>query len=136
MLAPALTEAERYLPTIIAKAPVAFFALDSKGTFTLSEGRALEKLGARPGEFVGQSAFDRYRKYPHVLDEIRRALSGEEFSTVSELADRGLTFENHWAPVRDEDGRLIGTTGVSIDISDRRNDEKARREAETLYLSL
>ncbi|MBO0912707.1 MAG: PAS domain-containing protein, partial [Acidobacteria bacterium] len=32
--------------------------------------------------------------------------------------------------------RLIGTTGVSIDISDRRNDEKARREAETLYLSL
>jgi len=52
-----LSETEQRLRTIVTKAPVVFFALDAEGKFTLSEGRALQKLGLLPGQVVGQSVF-------------------------------------------------------------------------------
>jgi PAS domain S-box-containing protein len=128
--------AEQRLRTIVSKAPVIFFALDAIGTFTVSEGRALEKLGLRPGQVVGQSVFHLYDKYPAIMQQVQRALSGEEFSSISELPDLGVCFETHWAPVRERDGTPAGTIGVAVDISDRARDEKARSEAETLYRSL
>jgi PAS domain-containing protein len=63
-LALAETEAERHLRTVIAKAPVVFFALDASGIFTLSEGRSLQKLGLQPGQVIGQSVFHLYANYP------------------------------------------------------------------------
>ncbi|MCU1272063.1 MAG: hypothetical protein JWN74_3357 [Acidobacteriaceae bacterium] len=134
--APALTEAERHLRTIVAKAPVVFFALDEEGRFTLSEGRALQKLGLLPGQVVGQSVFHLYSNYPNLIRDVRRALAGEEFSCLTELADVGLCFETHWAPIRTKDGKPAGTIGVAVDISERSKDERARDQAETLYQSL
>jgi PAS domain S-box-containing protein len=121
---------------VAAKAPVIFFALDATGIFTVSEGRALEKFGLTPGQVVGQSIFHLYDKYPKVMEQVRRALAGEEFSSISELADVGLCFETHWAPIRGKNGRATGTIGVAVDISERSKNEKARHEAETLYRSL
>jgi PAS domain S-box-containing protein len=135
-LAPALTEAERRLHTIVTKAPVIFFALDAEGVFTLSEGRALQKLGLQPGQVLGQSVFQLYRDQPAILEHVKRALSGEEFSDLDELPELGLSFETHWAPIYGTDGKLAGTIGVAVDISDRAKNEKARYEAETLYRSL
>ncbi len=134
--APALSEAEKRLRTIVTKAPVVFFALDANGTFTLSEGRALQKLGLQPGRVVGQSVFQIYGAYPEIIQHVRRALSGEEFSAVDGLPELGLCFEVHWAPIRAEDGSLAGTIGVAVDISERKRNERARHEAETLYRSL
>ncbi len=134
--APALSEAEKRLRTIVIKAPVVFFALDANGIFTLSEGRALQKLGLQPGQVVGQSVFHLYGSYSEIIQHVRRALSGEEFSAVDELPELGLCFEIHWAPIRAEDGSLAGTIGVAVDISERKRNERARREAETLYRSL
>src|SRR5205823_8200240 len=88
--APALSEAEKRLRTIVTKAPVVFFALDANGIFTLSEGRALQKLGLQPGQVVGQSVFQLYSDHPALLNHVRRALSGEEFSDRDELPARGL----------------------------------------------
>jgi two-component system cell cycle sensor histidine kinase/response regulator CckA len=135
-LAPALTEAERRLHTIVTKAPVIFFALDAEGVFTLSEGRALQKLGLQPGQVLRQSIFQLYRDQPAILEHVKRALSGEEFSDLDELPELGLSFETHWAPIYGTDGKLAGTIGVAVDISDRAKNEKARYEAETLYRSL
>jgi len=134
--APALSEAEKRLRTIVIKAPVVFFALDANGIFTLSEGRALQKLGLQPGQVVGQSVFQLYGSYSEMIQHVRRALSGEEFSAVDELPELGLCFEVHWAPIRAEDGSLAGTIGVAVDISERKRNERARHEAETLYRSL
>lgn len=120
----------------MSKAPLIFFALDATGIFTVSEGRALEKFGLRPGEVVGQSVFHLYDKYPEVMKQVRRALSGEEFFCITELPDRGLCFETHWAPIRGRNGRPAGTIGVAVDISERARNERARHEAETLYRSL
>jgi two-component system, cell cycle sensor histidine kinase and response regulator CckA len=134
--APILTDAEQRLRAVVTKAPVVFFALDANGIFTLSEGRALEKLGLKPGERVGQSVFQVYRHNPRILEDVRRALSGEEFSCIEDLPEAGLCFETYWAPVRAADGTPAGTIGVAVDISDRNRNEHAREEAETLYRSL
>lgn len=134
--APALSEAEQRLRTIISKAPVILFAADRDGIVTLCEGKALEKLGKVPGQSVGQSLFEMYRNYPALIASIRRALSGEEFFSVEELAELGLCFETHWAPLRSEDGKLSGTIAVAVDVSERSRNERAREEAETLYRSL
>ncbi len=134
--APTLTEAEQRLRAVVAKAPVVFFALDSNGVFTLSEGRALEKLGLQPGQAVGKSIFQLYRQYPKILESVRRALAGEEFSSASTLPDVDLSFETHWAPIRSAEGKLAGTIGIAVDVSERMRNERARQEAETLYRSL
>lgn len=135
-LAPALTEAEQRLRTIVTTAPVVLFALDKNGVFTLSEGKALHKLGLRPAEVIGRSVFEMYVKYPEIIESARRALRGEEFSVSAELSDLGLCFETHWAPIYDCNGALAGTTGVAVDVSERSRDERARKQAEALYRSL
>jgi PAS domain S-box-containing protein len=131
-----LTEAEHRLRTVVTKAPVVFFALDGAGIFTLSEGRALEKLGLEPGQVVGQSVFQLYHQNPKILEHVRRALSGEEFSCTDELPELDLVFEVHWAPICSAEGKLAGTIGIAVDISDRMRNERGREEAETLCRSL
>ena len=134
--APILSDAEEHLRRIVAKAPVVFFAIDDEGRFTLSEGRALEKFGLRGGQNVGKSIFHLYSKYPGVIRDAQRALAGEEFSSFTELPDIGLSFETHWSPIRNSDGRSSGAIGVAVDVSERSTNERARNEAETLYRSL
>ena len=131
-----MTEAEQHLRWVVAKAPIVFFALDSEGRFTLSEGRSLQKLGLLSGQVVGQSIFHLYSNYPNLIQDVRRALAGEEFSCFTELADAGLFFETHWAPLRGRNGALAGTIGIAVDISERSRTEQARDEAEKLYQSL
>ena len=120
----------------MATAPVVLFALDAEGRFTLSEGRALQKLGLQPGQVIGQSIFHLYSNYPLIIRDAHRALAGEEFSCFAELADVGLSFETHWSPICGKDGRPAGAIGVAVDISERSTNERARNEAETLYQSL
>ena len=131
-----MAEAEQRLRTVITKAPVVFFAIDATGVFTLSEGRALGKLGLEPGQVVGRSIFEVYADAPRILDDARRALRGEEFSVLSELRELGLYFETFWAPIRDCEGELAGAIGVAVDITERTRNESARKDAETLYRSL
>jgi PAS domain S-box-containing protein len=135
-LAPVLTEAEQRLRTIITTAPIVLFALDQNGIFTLSEGRALKKLGLQPGEAIGRSVFEMYADHPEILASARRALKGEEFSMMAELPELRLCFETHWAPIRDVDGAPAGTIGVAMDVSERKRNEQAREQAEVLYRSL
>jgi two-component system, cell cycle sensor histidine kinase and response regulator CckA len=135
-LAPVLTEAEQRLRTVITTAPIILFALDKNAIFTLSEGRALQKLGLQPGEAIGRSVFEMYAGHPEILSSARRALLGEEFSMVAELPELHLSFETHWAPIHDVNGEIAGTIGVATDISDRKRNEQAREQAEVLYRSL
>lgn len=131
-----LTEAEQRLRTIVAKAPVVFFALDMNGVFTLSEGSALQKLGLQQGEAVGRSVFEMYSDHPRILENVRRALHGEEFLSVDELPALRLTFETHWGPLRNAESELTGTIGVAVDVSERNRNASEREQAQVLYRSL
>ena len=117
------------LRTVVAGAPVVMFALDREGLFTLSEGRALEKLGLRPGQMVGASALDAYRDVPGFEHAFRRALAGEQTVLASHVGS--IEFEAVYAPSLDAGGRIDGLIGVAFDVSERKRAEHALRESET-----
>ena len=57
-----LKESEEKFRTVITNSHAVSFILDENGVFILSEGKGLELLGLKPGQVVGQSAFDVYKR--------------------------------------------------------------------------
>jgi len=127
----ALRTAEEYLRTVAANAPVVLAAVDTDGVFTLSEGAGLAKMGLRPGEVVGKSVYELFGDLSGVADSIRRCLAGEEFSAEVRMGD-DLVFDNHYVPLRDAAGNVVGAIGVSVDITERRRAEQALLQAQKL----
>ena len=121
-----LRESEERLRTVVTSAPVILFAIDRNGVFTLSEGQGLEAMGLDPGQVVGQSAFQKYSDVPQIVEDLRRALAGERFTSIVDVA--GLTFESHYSPVRDGSGEVVGLIGVSTDITERKQAEQTMRD--------
>ena len=123
-----LRRSKEHLRTVISNAPIVLFALDAKGTFTLCEGRGLEAMGLKPGEAVGKSAFDVYRHAPQARMNVRRALSGEAFTSTAEMD--GLWFETYFSPVFKGYDEVAGVIGVGINVTDRRKAEDALHRSE------
>ncbi len=130
----ALRESRIRLRTVVSNAPIVLFALDANGVFTLSEGKALELIGYKPGEAVGQSVFDIYKDVPKVRDDCRRALRGEVFTTILELPD--AAFETRYTPLRNAAGEVNGCIGVATDITSRLRAERELRASEEKFRML
>ncbi len=118
---------------VVAGLPVAVFAVDGNGVFTLSEGKGLEALGLKPEKVVGRSIFEVYRDAPHVVENVRLAMSGRAFAAVVEVA--GRTFETQYSLLR-EDGKFAGVLGVATDVTERKKAEDKLRQAEARYRTL
>jgi PAS domain-containing protein len=103
------------LAQVIDTAPFILWQIDRDGTFVLSEGGGLAKLGLAPGQVVGMSAFAVYQGDPSVVESLRRGLAGEEGLSKSQAGD--LHFANHARPLRDRDGEVVGLMGVPITCS-------------------
>jgi PAS domain S-box-containing protein len=116
------------LRAVVHGAPVIMFALDRRGVFKLSEGRALASLGLRGGELVGVPSLERYRDVVGYPETFRRALAGEQASFTSTVGD--FAFEAVMAPSYDAQGQVDGVIGVAIDISERVAAEATRKRAE------
>ncbi|HEV2131488.1 MAG TPA: PAS domain S-box protein, partial [Longimicrobiaceae bacterium] len=128
LMARALRDSEARLRSVINSAPLVLWTLDREGTFTSSEGKGLEILGLRPGEVVGRSVFEVYRGNPQLLEDIQRALAGEEVTTEVEVG--AAVFEARYSALRDEEGELAGTIGVAVDVTERRHAEEELRRSE------
>ncbi len=113
-----LRRIEERLRTVMAGAPIILFAVDRNGVFTLHEGQGLSGLGLNPGEAVGRSAFELYRDATTAVQHMRRALTGEAFTSVEEI--RGHTYETRYSPIW-EGGNVTGVIGVAYDVTEREN---------------
>jgi PAS domain S-box-containing protein len=126
----ALRATARRLTTVISQAPIVMFAVDAEGRFTLSEGAGLATLGLRPGEVVGQSAFD---LFPEAADDIRAALRGEQISTVL-LQGGDLAWDVTYTPMV-LGKTVVGVSGVATDITEKVRAETALTETELRFRS-
>ncbi len=119
----ALKESEKLLRAVVTGASVVVFAADREGKITLSEGKALESVGEEPGNAVGRSIYEMCADEPDILENVRRAFSGEEVAATVEIG--GLAFETRYSPMRDGDGAVTGIVGVATDVSERRRLERS-----------
>jgi PAS domain S-box-containing protein len=124
------TPLSQRLRTIVENVPVVLFALDAEGTFILSEGKGLERLGVAPGELVGESVFDVYDDDEAALERVRRALDGEHVDGT--LEPQGAAFETWYRPVTDDDGTVVQVIGAAIDVTERKERERELERYRTL----
>ncbi|MCI0452244.1 MAG: ATP-binding protein [Candidatus Latescibacteria bacterium] len=123
-----LRDTEQRLRALVEQAPIVAFAIDRDGVFTLSEGHGLAALGLKPGQVVGQSAYEIYRDVPRIVDNVRRCLAGESVNDVVQVGD--LVFESIYTPRRDEHGFVAGVSGVAWDVTQRVRAEASAKELE------
>ena len=118
----ALRDAEERVRRVMAAVPVVVFATDREGTLTLVEGSGMAGLSPAARDLVGRSVFDLHRDNPDATAQLKRALAGETLTHTFNFD--GLYFETFFAPLYDASGGLIGTTGVSVDVTQQRRAEE------------
>lgn len=129
--AAALREKDARLRLIVEQTPAVLWTTDNDLCFTSSEGSALESIGLCPGEVVGKTLSEFFETDdPDFLPIAvhRQALKGVSASYETEWA--GHVFESHAEPLRDQDGAIIGTIGVAMDITQRKLAEQQLKESE------
>ncbi len=124
-----LRESDRRLREAVDHAPLLLFTLDRDGIVTFARGRALTTLGLTAPQLVGRSLFVAGRRFPAVLDNVRRALAGEEFDAVVAIGQH--TFSTHYAPLFDAGGAVSGVIGVAANSTRRVRAEATVRRYES-----
>ncbi len=110
------------LCSILAHAPIVLSAVNLKGEFIISEGKGLELLGSKPGEFVGVSVFELYKDRPDILGYFQKAMAGESVHAFVDLA--GEIFDVNIEPIHDGSGNIYGVVAVLNIITELKNVEK------------
>ena len=135
-----LKASEELLRTVITNAPISIFATDEEGIFTLHEGKAVERVGMKPGENVGVSAYELFSGLQVTEHNgnvtsgksiLERVAKGEHVSGLTEL--NGVIFDNQLAPIIDEDNHVAGMLGIATDITEQKKNEKERLAVEKRY---
>ena len=127
----ALAEKQHLLQSLLDNAPVVVWYVDSDGRFQLSEGSALSLLGMAPGQAVGRTVAELFPSLRDMAEATERALQGNPVEGI--VAVGKFEFEYRYLPRRDDAGKVIGATGVAIDITARRSAEHANLRLMTAF---
>ena len=122
----ALAKSARRLRAVAEGAPVILFSVDREGMFTFESGRSFAALGLTPDPAPGRPVSEVFADQPGILENVYRALAGEEVADTVELdGSRGRRFfDTRYSPLRDEEGQVEGIVGVATDVTERRRLEQ------------
>lgn len=119
------------LRALLGAVPSAVLVYDPGGVVVAAGGAGLSALRDEP--LVGRSARELASWYPTAEAHVRRALAGEEFTVVEQLADHRV--ETRYLPLR-EDAGFAGALAVSTDLRERDRRERALRESDERFLRM
>ena len=136
---------ERYLFRVLMDhLPDAIYFKDLQSRFTWINRALAEKFGLRdPAEAVGKTDFDFFTREhaqqafedeQSIIRTGRPLLGREEKETWPDGRETWVLTTK--MPLRDPEGRIVGTFGLSRDVTARKRAEEALRDSEQLYHSL
>ena len=120
--APQLGDSERRLNFIFESVPVNLWSTDAQLNITFSQGAGLHLIGTKANEQVGMTLYEVLKTRDPGFTPLAahlRALQGE--LVRYETNWRGRSFETRVEPMRAPDGRISGTVGIAIDVTDRKS---------------
>lgn len=123
-----VTSRER-LKAIVSNSDLMLWSIDGDGLFTYVDGKSLREAGRPEGELLGRSIFEYIQNDPVITRDIKRAIAGE--TIIREIESGDDWFEGHYAPLHNSKGEIVGVTGITVDITARKNSEKALMDAES-----
>jgi diguanylate cyclase (GGDEF)-like protein/PAS domain S-box-containing protein len=112
----------------VATLPVTFTTLDNDLRFTFIAG-GLERAGTRRRDFLGKH-FSEFSDDPAVLVALQQALAGSE--TTTRTVVRGKTYLTLNAPMRDDEGVIVGVVSVTTNITAEVSADEALGQADQL----
>lgn len=116
--------------TILAHQPIAVFACDRDGVFTLWEGRTWPDEEFPPAETIGRRLEEMAGPWPALAGVVRCALQGE--TSAIEQRVRARTLEIYSSPLEDAAGARLGASGVVVDVTERKKLEAQLLRAQRL----
>jgi PAS domain S-box-containing protein len=136
---------ERYLlHTLMDNVPDAIYFKDAQSRFIRINRALAGKSGlADPAEAIGKTDFDFFtpEHAQAALEDEQRVMRTGKPMVGKEEKETWPGGRESWVltsklPLRDSDGRIVGTFGMSRDITNRKRAELALRDSEALYHSL
>ncbi len=129
-----LRQNEELISNTIANVSVVLFVIDMDGKFLLSEGKGLALLGLKPGEVVGRNYADVYAGHTVILEAVEKSSRGEFIQTKVVLGE--TIFDAYFSPYTDRQGKIMGTVGIAVDITEKERALQQLRESEEKYTSI
>ncbi len=127
----ALSAREMRLRLVTEQVPAVLWTTDKHLIVTSAVGSALAATGLVPSELPGRKVVDLVGSddpdFPPLLQHIR-ALAGQSGRYEFVFASRA--FETHMEPLRGERNEIIGTVGVALDVTSRREAEARLGESQ------
>jgi diguanylate cyclase (GGDEF)-like protein/PAS domain S-box-containing protein len=118
---PRASETERRLNFMLESVPVNLWSTDAHLNITFSQGAGLHLIGMSANEQVGMTLYEVLKTRDPGFTPLAahlRALQGELVRYETDW--RGRSFETRVEPLRGVDGKITGTVGIAIDITDRK----------------
>ncbi len=115
------SDTEKRLSFMLESVPVNLWSTDAQLNVTFSQGAGLNLIGASANEQVGMTLYEVLKTRDPGFTPLAahlRALQGELVRYETEW--KGRSFETRVEPLRGADGRISGTVGIAIDITDRK----------------
>ncbi|MCC7071638.1 MAG: PAS domain S-box protein [Deltaproteobacteria bacterium] len=124
------------LRRVVDNAPLVLFALDADGTFTLSDGKGLARMGELPGAIVGKQPAEVWADAPELVAACAQGLKGDPCVVTARHARVDQVWQLWWAPVKQRNGSLERVVCVGLEVTDRVVAEESLRASETSFRQL